>query len=300
MALPYSIPETHHQAELLTARLPPLLVAAERVAATVSQGVHGRRRVGQGETFWQYRQYEWGDPMQMVDWRQSARSDRVFLREMEWEAAQSVWFWRDGSASMDYRSRDGGGFKAERADLILLSLAVLLVRAGERIALMGDVQQPATGRRALLNVAAALEEERAPRDSLPAAQMVPRHGRVVLMGDFLPPLPEIAENLRCFAAQGAVGHVIQVLDPAEETLPFEGRVEFEGMEGEGRLTIGRVETVRDAYREELARHTDGLRALCRTMGWTFSQHITDNRPEAIVMSLFLLLSETRGRWERRC
>ena len=89
-----------HRAEQLAATLPPLLVAAERVAATVAQGVHGRRRVGQGETFWQYRHYDLGDQPQSIDWRQSAKSDTVFVREMEWEAAQSVWIWRDASASM--------------------------------------------------------------------------------------------------------------------------------------------------------------------------------------------------------
>ena len=45
------------RAEALGARLPPLLVAAERVAATVAQGVHGRRRVGQGDSFWQFRRF---------------------------------------------------------------------------------------------------------------------------------------------------------------------------------------------------------------------------------------------------
>src|SRR3546814_6131026 len=79
-----------HRAEQLAATLPPLLVAAERVAATVAQGVHGRRRVGQGETFWQYRHYDFGDQPQSIDWRQSAKSDMVFVRQMEWEAAQSV------------------------------------------------------------------------------------------------------------------------------------------------------------------------------------------------------------------
>ena len=49
------------RAEHLASRFPPLLVAAERVATTVAQGVHGRRRVGQGEAFWQFRRYEPGD-----------------------------------------------------------------------------------------------------------------------------------------------------------------------------------------------------------------------------------------------
>src|SRR5256714_10721107 len=85
------------RAEQAAAVLPPLLVAAERVAVTVAQGVHGRRRVGQGETFWQFRQYQPGDAAARIDWRESAKSQRLYVRETEWEAAQSVWLWRGGS-----------------------------------------------------------------------------------------------------------------------------------------------------------------------------------------------------------
>ena len=126
-----------HRSEALAARLPPLLVAAERVAATVAQGVHGRRRVGTGETFWQYRRYEIGDSATMIDWRQSGKTQPVFVRENEWEAAQSVWLWHDSSSSMAYRSVQGLPTKKERAELLLMALAVLLVRGGERVALLG-------------------------------------------------------------------------------------------------------------------------------------------------------------------
>ena len=138
-----------HQAEALAATLPSLQVAAERVADTVAQGVHGRRRVGQGETFWQYRRYEPSDPPNRIDWRRSARSDHVFVRETEWEAAQSVWLWRDGSASMHYRSGRDLPTKLENAELITMAVMALLVRAGERIGLLGDPEPPATGRAAL-------------------------------------------------------------------------------------------------------------------------------------------------------
>ena len=103
--------------------MPPLLVAAERVAATVAQGVHGRRRVGQGETFWQFRQYQPGDAASRIDWRESAKSQRLYVRETEWEAAQSVWLWRDASPSMDYSSAGISAVrwptKGERAELLL-------------------------------------------------------------------------------------------------------------------------------------------------------------------------------------
>jgi uncharacterized protein (DUF58 family) len=130
------------RAEQLAATLPPLLVAAERVAATVVQGVHGRRRVGQGETFWQFRHYEVGDPPQTIDWRQSAKTDHIFTRQMEWEAAQSAWIWRDTSPSMDWRSHEALPTKRQRADLLSLALAALLVRGGQPVG-----QQPEAGLR---------------------------------------------------------------------------------------------------------------------------------------------------------
>ena len=81
------------------------MVQARRVAATVAQGVHGRRRVGQGDSFWQFRPYVSGDPLNRIDWRQSARSGREppegwLVRQTEWDAAQTVYLWRDGSESM--------------------------------------------------------------------------------------------------------------------------------------------------------------------------------------------------------
>jgi uncharacterized protein (DUF58 family) len=133
-----------HRAEQLAARLPPLMVEAERVATTVAQGVHGRRRVGTGETFWQFRQYQPGDPVPRIDWRESAKSMRLYIRETEWEAAQSVWLWRDGSPSMDYASRPELPTKRTRVDLLLLALAALLIRGGERVALLGTGVPPAS------------------------------------------------------------------------------------------------------------------------------------------------------------
>ena len=113
-------PPTLHRSLELAGTLPALMVAADRVAATVIQGVHGRRRVGQGDAFWQYRPYRDGDSASQIDWRQSARSRHLFVRETEWEAAASVWLWRDASPSMQYASlrehrHQGGARRAAHA-----------------------------------------------------------------------------------------------------------------------------------------------------------------------------------------
>ena len=285
---------THHRAEQLATSMPPLLVAAERVASTVSQGVHGRRRVGQGETFWQFRRYEFGDSVQLIDWRQSAKSDPVYVRETEWEATQSVWLWRDGSPSMSFQSAPNLEMKRERADLIVLALTSLLVRGGERVSLLGTGMIPDSGRAVLNRIWSMIEGGQAPSESLPKPELLPRYARVVMVGDFLSPLDEISQVIDAFAHRGLRGHLVQVLDPAEERLSYDGRVLFDGPEAEGEVLIPHVESLRDDYRTELARHRDGLRALARRYGWSVITHRTDRPPEQALMSLYLQLSETVG------
>jgi uncharacterized protein (DUF58 family) len=281
-----------HRAEQLAARLPPLLVEAERVATTVAQGVHGRRRVGTGETFWQFRQYQPGDPVPRIDWRESAKSMRLYIRETEWEAAQSVWLWRDGSPSMDYASRPELPTKRARVDLLLLALAALLIRGGERVALLGTGLPPASGRAVLSRLALTLGRPAAPAD-LPAFEPLPRYGQVVVLGDLLAPLDAVQALVGRFAAAGLRGHLLQVLDPAEETLPFAGRVRFDGLEQEASLVISRVETVREEYMQKLARHREGLAAIARATGWSFGTHRTDRPPHTALLALYGTLAERR-------
>jgi len=290
---------TQQRAERLAAVLPPLLVQAERVAATVAQGVHGRRRVGTGDTFWQFRRYEMGESTHRIDWRRSAKSDSLFVRETEWEAAASVWMWCDGSPSMIYRSSPQLPEKADRAALLLLALACLLVRGDEHVTLLGSGLHPRPGRPALDRIALMLERARSgldksPRASLPPFELLPRHGQLVLFSDYLTPLEEIDSLVRRYAGRGVSGHLVQILDPAEETLPFGGRNRFEGFEGEGEVLIRRVEAVREAYVDRLARHRAGLHAIARAVGWHFILHRTDRAPESALLALYATLSAS---WE---
>lgn len=280
--------------EKLAAQLPPLLVAAERVASTVAQGVHGRRRVGQGETFWQFREYDVSDQPQSIDWRQTAKSDRVFVREMEWEAAQSVWLWRDTSQSMSWRSDRNLPSKRERADLLTLALAVLLVHGGEHLAMLGEERRPSAGRGTLSRLAADMERERGSESAhgLPGQHPLPRYGQVVLVGDFLRPLPEIAEIVQFYAESGVRGLLLQVLDPAEETLPYQGRVRFEGLaeQRDQSWLLGKVENVRERYLSRLAAQRDGLDDIARRVGWRCCHHRTDRPPEAALLALYAALA----------
>jgi uncharacterized protein (DUF58 family) len=281
-------------AEALGARLPPLLIAADRVASTVAQGVHGRRRVGQGDSFWQFRRFVSGDPLARIDWRQSAKSGRGapdgwFIRETEWEAAQTVCLWRDASASMRWRSRQVAVEKRDRANLLLLSLASLLLRGGERVMMVQQGTRSVTSRTGLDRLAAELDAAN-DETGLPPDVRLPRHGTVVLFSDFLSPLDEIRALIGRFAAVPVTGYLMQILDPAETALPYQGRIRFRGLEHDGDALIPRVESVRDAYAERLRAQQDGVASISATAGFGFGVHRTDHPPEMALLALYQALA----------
>ena len=288
----------HHpelaEAQALGSRLPALLVAAERVASTVAQGVHGRRRAGMGDSFWQYRQALPGEAASRIDWRQSARSSRAYVRETEWEAAQSVYLWHDRSASMSWRSRPDLPHKLERAQLLLLALASLLLRGGEHVrTLAGAV--PVSGQAGLERLAAtmAAPDEPSEQPGLPPLGLpMPRHARLVLIGDMLAEPDAVHALFSRLSAIPVECTVLQLLDPAELSLPYSGRLRFEGLEGEAALLTPRAQDLEAAYAEAVQAHQQRLAALSASAGFALIRHRTDQPPAAGLLALYEALHRT--------
>jgi uncharacterized protein (DUF58 family) len=261
------------EAKSLAAGLPDLLVEARRVASVVAAGWHGRRTSGRGETFWQYRHFMPDDTIGGIDWRRSARDQHLYVRETEWEAAHTIWLWVDLSTSMDTRSRLAPVSKRDRAVVILLALAELLAKAGERVGLLG-VGNPILSRNAAERVAEYLSQAGG-NGAAPDARNLRRLSDLVMIGDFFDPLDEIEKALVPITRCGARTHLLQVVDPVEETFPFTGRVEFRDPETGTTHVLDRTELHRSEYERLLAAHRDRLARICRRLDWTFLIHRTD-------------------------
>jgi uncharacterized protein (DUF58 family) len=288
------------EAQALADRLPDLLLEALRVANAVAHGIHGRRRPGSGETFWQFRQFQASDPATIIDWRRSASSDHLYVREREWEAAHTFWLWPDVSPSMIFHSHLAQTTKRDRAVVLTLAFAELLVRAGERIALMG-VTPPLASRKASARIAEALathEKDPALQASLPPPARLSRFSTALLFSDFLDPPEAITQRINELAEGGVSGHLIQILDPAEETLAYEGRMEFRAPEGGERWIADRVETLRPAYQKKLAAHRDVITQAASRVGWSFLVHHTDRPASEPLLALTMRLQGLAGdyRW----
>ncbi|MGI9476396.1 MAG: DUF58 domain-containing protein [Hyphomicrobiaceae bacterium] len=284
---------TEGEAQALADRLPDLLIEAMRVSNTLVHGIHGRRRSGPGETFWQFRHYEQTDDAALIDWRRSASSDQYFVREREWEAAHTFWLWANLSPSMSFKSHLAATFKRDRALVMLLAAAELLVRSGERVAYLG-LTRPTASRRAASRIAetlAAHQSDAVLTESLPPGQRIARHSAVVLFSDFLDPPGETIRRMQELADGGAQGHLILILDPAEESLPYDGRTEFLSPGGRDVWVADRVEAIRSSYQERLHAHRDELATSAAQIGWSFMVHHTDRPAAEPLLSLSMRLQD---------
>jgi uncharacterized protein (DUF58 family) len=269
---------------LLADAMPRFILEARRVAATVIHGLHGRRRAGPGENFWQYRRFMSGEPASNVDWRRSARDDHLYVREREWEASHTVWIWPDRSPSMAFASALVADSKLERALVVAFALAEVLVQGGERVGIPG-LLRPTASRNVIDKMAQAILHDPTERASLPVAFAPSPLAEIVLLSDLWSPIGQVQQTIAQLSATGAHGHVVQVVDPAEESFPYAGRVEFIEPEGAGSVTAGRAETWRHDYQGLVARHRTQIRAETDRLGWSFAVHRTDRPTSELLLVL---------------
>lgn len=277
-----SVDQAKEASSALSASMPRLVLEARRIASSVQHGLHGRRRPGTGENFWQYRRFLDGEPATRVDWRRSARDDHLYVREREWEAAHTVWIWPSLSASMLYSSARLAP-KRDRALVIAFALADLLVKGGERVG-VPDLMRPSASRRIVERMAEAVLHVGTTPPLPPAFGPSPL-AELVLLGDFWSQTESVCARIEQLAGSGAHGHVVQIVDPSEETFPFTGRIAFHASEGGESLTVGRAEAWRPDYEARLAAHRAALRDTCLRLGWGFVVHRTDRPASELLLAL---------------
>jgi uncharacterized protein (DUF58 family) len=268
----------------LAATMPRLILEARRIAATVIHGLHGRRRAGPGEHFWQYRRFVSGEAAASVDWRRSARDDHLYVREQEWEAAHTVWIWPDRSPSMAFASKLALEPKLDRALVVAFAIAEVLVQGGERVGIPGLMRPTASGN-VIDKMAQAIIHDRMQRTSLPPTFSPSPLSEILLLSDLWSPIPEVKQIIAQLSASGAHGHVVQIVDPAEETFPYSGRIEFVEPEGAGAVTAGRAETWRADYAQRVHKHRAEIRAETDRLGWSFLIHRSDRPSSELLLKL---------------
>lgn len=273
--------------------IPDLLVDARKLANTVTTGWHGRRKKGAGEDFWQFRPYGVGEEASRIDWRRSARDEHAYVRDREWQAAHTVWLFADRSGSMLFKSGLARVSKEKRALTMVLALAELLSRGGERIGWPG-LMRPLAARNGAERLALRLAHMPAP-GGLPDMSEIRRHAEIVIASDFLDEPDDVLARLEPLAARGARGHLVEVCDPAEERFPYAGRTEFRDPETGERWIAGRAETLAADYRNLWLARRETLSRWCRKRGWSYTTTATDRIASEALAALHMALTEPAER-----
>ncbi|MDI2090653.1 DUF58 domain-containing protein [Commensalibacter oyaizuii] len=277
--------------------LPDLLLASNKVANTVLTGSHGCKRTGQGNQFWQYRLAMPGEPVHTIDWRQSAKSDKIFVRETEEENIQTLNLWCDVSGSMQWRSSSDLPTKQERAYLLGLSLSTLLLNAGERVRLINKhtsnnafqgVQQLYTLAERLVAPSVSASPD------FPVVEQLPAHAWTVLISDFLYPYDQLADFLKKLVQRPNHILLIQAIDPAEQTFPYKGRIEFSGLEGEEAITLSNDVQSSQHYATLWTEHQNQLKTLCQNINISIIQDISNVNAAYSLLSAWNILSNKRN------
>ncbi|MBI4344183.1 MAG: DUF58 domain-containing protein [Euryarchaeota archaeon] len=253
---------------------------------TVYAGERRSIRQGKGSEIVDYREYMPGDDFKSVDWKLYGRTEKLYIRRFEEEKNLTTHILIDASKSMDF----GAVRKFDYASMIGAGFAYLVTNENERFALslfadqLVEVMEPRRGKRHflaaidLLNKAPAAGTTRLDLCSEQYSKMIKSRSLVVLISDFMQPLPSIEEGLYKISRGSHDLIVVQVLDLKEKDLGWaEGDTKLYDLETGEMVHVYISPRFRELYRERFEAHSNGIRKACEEVGADFFS-ITSNTP----------------------
>ncbi|WP_375620688.1 DUF58 domain-containing protein [Bartonella sp. AA97HXZ] len=273
-----------------TGKMPYFLLQARHIANTLITGWHRQRKSGNGENFWQFRPYMEGESITRIDWRRSARDENTYLREHEWQMTQTVWLCPDQSASMHYCSRFSKISKGNHAIILTLTLASLLARSGEHIAIP-NLMSPTMTSNVVERIAFALENH-SDENLFPDFSTITRFSHVIIMSDFLDYPEKIIQYLTVLTTKQVTAHLIEISDPAEESFPYTGHTEFLDPETKEKHVSTKAEDLRKSYCKLYHARRQELVNFCARQGWSYHVSTTDQLLTETIFHLANTMSDS--------
>ena len=270
----------HKKAEQAAHDTPNFLIKAQEIAQTILMGTHAHKKTGSGESFWQYRNYQAGDRPQDIDWKRSAKSDTVYIRQKEKQTPQSVFIWIDENASMSFSSDKKQDTKFETAQTLCMALCILFERSGEKTSLL-HAGRPGHGAKHLQDIANQISTLDCEGDTEEIALAsyagnLSANAQCILISDFWQPIEAIEKTVSTLRSKTNAITMLHICDPAEITLPYKGHTVFRNFAGGERIKIPNVSDIQKEYQERIQEHLRALAQLAQKNRWRYHRHQTDH------------------------
>jgi uncharacterized protein (DUF58 family) len=171
-----------------------------------------------------------------------------------------------------------------------MASASLLMRAGERCAVMNESERPRTGRYGLERITHRLAVSDGAAPNLDGD--IPAHARVIIASDFLEGPDVWRKRLARLSARPAKGALLHIIDPAEREFPYKGRVQMRvpGLSNLPPLLVGRAERARVQYQEKFENHRAQLAQTARRLDWPLITHETDKPANTALTALYVAIA----------
>ncbi len=285
------------------AKIARLDLKAKYIVEGFIAGMHRSPFKGFSVEFAQHRGYVPGDDLKHLDWRVYGKSEKYYIKQYEAETNLVCNVLLDASTSMNYRGAKAfaGLSKLDYAKLVAAALAQLVISQSDAagVTMFADtVMQtiaPSTRKAHMLRICTELQALKPrPKTGIgevlqTCADRLTRRGIVMLISDCFDQPDAIRDGLRRLRHRGHEVVVLHVLDHDELDFPFEGMVQFKGLESDRRL-LCHPRSVKEAYLKELHAYLTGLQAVCRTSGVDYVQ-LNTSQPVDIALSAYLAKRE---------
>ncbi|MDC6355693.1 MULTISPECIES: DUF58 domain-containing protein [unclassified Robiginitalea] len=240
-----------------------------------TSGLNRSLSIGHGLEFSQYRGYEPGDDLRLLDWKMLARSGRYYIKQSEIESLVGVKFIVDASASMLHR--EDGLSKLEYARLLVAALAYLAWKQGDAVGLFAlnesDVVSLFSGtdkkhyNRLLLELLKVDGSGKWP-DPSRASRMIPDRGSrelVFFLTDMYEREAELSGFLREIKSPRNEVVVLHIAGRSELEFDYGKQVTFEDLETGAKVKVD-ARKARSAYLEQMEERLDAIRQQLLSQG----------------------------------
>lgn len=258
------------------AKISGLELRARLIVEGFFTGIHHSPNRGLSVEFADHRVYTQGDDLRHIDWRVFGRTDKYYIKEYEQESNLNVMLVVDCSESMSYRSDAAAMTKHEYATSLAAAVAYLTLQQQDSVGLtlfderVTEFLRPANNAHHWKTLVHELDGRTGPaktsigRVLMELGERLNHRLLILLISDLFDTPESILKGLKHLRFRRHEVIVWNLWDPAELTLPFQGPVQFEGLEESGRILID-PRTLRTRYMEEVEKFQHQLRAGCGQM-----------------------------------
>lgn len=277
------------------------LLAKKKIISSYAGGQRSLRQ-GRGIEPVDHRQYFPGDDLRFVDWKVYGKTEKLFVKQFEEEKSLTTHILVDSSNSMNFGS--GRYTKFDYASMLGIGFAYLVTRENEKFALgtysdrLKETLQPKRGRNHFFKAVDLLNRQKLggltnlEHVSERYASMIKTRSLCVVVSDFLEPIGSVRKGLLLLAKKCKNLIVIQVLDPTEKKLDWQGDIKLFDLETNEIKKVFFTPTMRRDYAVKFIAHVEKVRGVCDSVGADFFATTSDEP----VFDLFFKITHltTRG------